>query len=671
MQLVNDLVRFEFSDQSGVLRQVQNLQSGQEYLLDPEGAALFWLTVPAGEWDSRYIDAAAQQCTINRSEHRLTIHYNHLIAVDGEKHPIELTVTVDLPDGSHEAFFQMSIRNDGIVPITEVWFPRFGGWNGLAGPGKDSLTVGAVPLDPHEFAVDRSWTTFGCRHNRVSQHFPHILLPWMDISGDGAGLWLINYMQTARIGGFSFENQKRHEAGLSLASGWFSHPEISAGQTWESSVFGLGVHQSDWHATAKHYREWLETWWKPAEVPDRVRRSLGSQAVIFTQFDGAPVRGFDKIPEVAAAGVKYGIHDLSIWDHAMLGNYAGTSGRMNTDYPEEQWEALRKGLAGAHELGVSVNALVNHRVVSQTCDFWLNGGHKGALRLRDGSVRAEAYPVSAFGAEWDATWRGPQSLIMCQRSKEFRESFLKHLDLLLEVGFDSMFIDQPCEYLPCYALNHGHISPDDTHQAVVEWIREFRGRLKAKYPDGYIIGEGGEIFVGEVIDVWWHWMWYRGRPDITAYSVPKMVNGYVTDRNILKAQAGFLHGFQLMFTTKGLEGTLDDVPEFARFIKKLAALREKTAHCTTFAQFEDEDGLTFSEGVKAKRFQTNDGADAIIIINPEEKAQTVKVSLTGVESNGGKLHRLDGSTSKADKIVDRVATLDLALAPLEVDVWEV
>jgi hypothetical protein len=215
----------------------------------------------------------------------------------------------------------------------------------------------------------------------------------------------------------------------------------------------------------------------------------------------------------------------------------------------------------------------------------------------------------------------------------------------------------------------------------VEWIIEFRKKLKQRYPEGYLIGEMPDVFTPLAIDVQWNWNWFRRPPDIMAYSMPLMYNAWVTDCNIEHAQKGFLYGLLLMFTTQGLEGTLEDAskdsPEFAEMIRKMARLRAQTAHCTVGVQFEDCDGLTIEAGM-AKRFSYARG-ESVVLINPTDKSMTTKLRLDLLDGSAddhlalGKplsvLYRLDGAAKELPwKSVSSV--LEIKLEPRDAVVWD-
>lgn len=676
MELSNGIIRLEFNEQTGALCKLCDLRTGKEHLADQTAGRLFQLLVPSASWESCHADARLQQCTFTKSGNTLTIRYAQLTAADGAVLPIRVDITVELPEGSREALLWMTIDNAGDRPVTEAWFPIIGEWSGYAGKGHDLFTPGTgmrSPFDPHVNPEPGSGATLLRMRLRRTFHFClETMVPWMDLSGGGRGLWLINYMKQAWVGGFALERGHGYDVDAPLVFGWYSHPEVKPGKRWESAPFGIGLHRGDWHETARQYRTWLQSWWTPVDVPDRLRRMMGVQNIMFNGFDGQPIRPLAEMADTAKIGLKYGIQDLCVWDYPMLGIYGRLTSDRITDYSLENWETMRRGVAAVKALGVTVSTILNQRAVSSTCDFWRKGeGKHAALLMRDGTPKAESFPCGSFGAEMAPLWQGPQSVTMCCRSAEYHRELDYHLDRVMDVGFDALFIDQPYEDLPCYADNHGHETPDDTLQGLVDWLGVFRKRMRARYPQSYLIGEMPCAFTGQHIDFGWNWFWASSRPDIMAYTLPGpgLLNGYAIDGNIDYCQRAFLVGFLIMIVVNGLEGTLDDKPQFAEYIKRLAALREKTAHCTMFGQFEDTDGLQ-CEGATAKRF-SYPGGDAVIVANMTDQPAQAQLCITGLQTaRKAKLYRLDGSTKEMESLSEGRAGLELLLAPRDIVVWE-
>ena len=149
MQLTNDFLHLEFDDRNGSLISLRNAQSGEEHLPDIPRATLFRMLVPAETWQSRFIEANQQECQLSLNGQRLTLTYDTLHTADhdpyqtsgsptweSENLSIRVVVTVDLPVGSPEAFLEMAIENHSNTSISEIWFPRLGGWTGMPAQGK-------------------------------------------------------------------------------------------------------------------------------------------------------------------------------------------------------------------------------------------------------------------------------------------------------------------------------------------------------------------------------------------------------------------------------------------------------------------------------------------------------------------------------------------------------
>ena len=230
--------------------------------------------------------------------------------------------------------------------------------------------------------------------------------------------------------------------------------------------------------------------------------------------------------------------------------------------------------------------------------------------------------------------------------------------------------------MPCYSTSHGHTAPDDTHQAVAEWVGEFRQHLLARFPEGYIIGEMPDIALGPQTDIFWNWGWFYANSAIGPYGMPPVLNSYVTDLDLERAQLGFLHGFLLMLTTNGQEDTLVDVPQFGNYIRQMAALRARTYEFTVKSQFSDMDGLT-CEGGQAKLFlPVWPGVNpAVTLINPTDKPSLARVDLepgqAGItKASPGLVYGLDGSMHSAGRLEGDRLILEIPLAPRDILVWE-
>jgi hypothetical protein len=185
-----------------------------------------------------------------------------------------------------------------------------------------------------------------------------------------------------------------------------------------------------------------------------------------------------------------------------------------------------------------------------------------------------------------------------------------------------------------------------------------------------------DVALGPVTDVFWNWGWSYAVSEIGPYGMPPVLNSYVTDLDLDRAQQGFMHGFLLMLTTNGQEDTLEDVPQFGAYIRQMAALRARTYPFTVKSQFSDVDGLE-CEGGQAKLFlPVRPGVrPAVTLINPSDKPSYARVRLdagqAGIQPAApGKVYTLDGSTRPGGRVVGDHIILEIPLAPRDAAVWE-
>ena len=130
MRLDNGLIRFDFDDKTGSVRQIADRTTGKRYLGDPRGARLAKLIVPTPEHVSRPLYShEAGRPGLRREGDTLTIAFPEL-RHRGEAAGVFLTVRVRLPEGRPEALFSAEIRNTSPHWVHELWFPWLGGRRG-------------------------------------------------------------------------------------------------------------------------------------------------------------------------------------------------------------------------------------------------------------------------------------------------------------------------------------------------------------------------------------------------------------------------------------------------------------------------------------------------------------------------------------------------------------
>ena len=268
MELNNGIISLVFSDNNGSLHQITDLRSGRNFLPDPTGNRLFRLIVPTPEYSSRPVYSHKNPGPeMDKNGDNLSISFRNLTS-DGESTGVSTKVNVKLPAGSAEALFSIEVVNNGSLMVDEVHGPWIGGWTGLAGKGKDSMTIGGWTLDPHKGFPTHRVHTFA-RKNMQRYYGGAFFLPFADISGGGEGLSYCIYTKTPRICGLKVDDLTNDYDSTCLSWMFVANAYIKPGESWKSPEVGVAVHNGDWHQTVDRYRDFLKTWWKPAPVPEK------------------------------------------------------------------------------------------------------------------------------------------------------------------------------------------------------------------------------------------------------------------------------------------------------------------------------------------------------------------------------------------------------------------
>ena len=655
MELCNGRLLLVMDEKTGSVRLVRDREAGLTHFdMTDESAparSAFRLMAPSPEWPGRHCDSGdTAPPHVTQTGETVALHYPDLRAA-GTATGISASVMVE--PGTDEVLFSIRVENRGELDIIETQFPWVGGWRGIGGPGKDRMIAGAcAECDPHGYPANRG-RTYARGHQRGNVGYPvYTYAPWLDISGPGGGVSLINYMRSPLNSFIAWENLRGYDPGLCLAVTWVFTNIIRPGESWESPPVGLSVHNGDWHDTADRYRAWASGWYRPAPTPRKVREAIGVQNVFFRNFDETPIRSFDTLPAVAAAGRKYGVDHLCVWDSAFLGTYMTPVKRDMLEMTEGDRAALSEGIRRARAEGTTVSALVNPRLIDPGLPVFEREGYADHIMRRyDGSPHWECWAGSLFHATADCFTRhlGPNCHVFSSFSPAYRERVARQMAQYAAFGFDAIFYDQPFEKWPDYAWFGKGRGPETTYAAVLEIVGEARRIMREACPDAYLIGEQCDIFGSQYID-WWM-AWYRSieEPIRAQYAIPDTMNSHVIDDSVPDAVHAFAAGLKLFLCVRGIEGTLDDAPELAAKVKQLAGLRSRTAERTALARFRDNCGIEVetSDHIVAYSYESAAGPAVVVASPGQGGAARVRIDRSAFSHPGdperGEVLSLDGT----------------------------
>jgi hypothetical protein len=671
MRIVSGRTEIEVDDDTGSITLVADI-NGRLYFDARQDEArlgrLFRVLLPEPDWVAHHADSGATRPRIARDgDGRVTLRYVDLVSPRGPT-GVEAEVVIE-GAANDEVRFSLSLTSRRDTDVTDVMFPWLGGW--VAGPpGADALVVGGIrSVDPQAYPKpDRD--TVGRWNQRDYWSYPRDLpSPWLDMSSRDGGVGVISYQREPSILGVFVENLAGYEPGLQQSVGLAEYPRLRRGETWQSPVVAVVAHEGDWRATADRHSSWVDTWFRPPPTPRWAREAIGVQNVLFRVQDGTRFHRFAEIPELARAGLANGVPHLTVWDLGLMGpapDFMTPWVPLSDDDRSEVAEAV----SAAHGLGARVSVVKNYRIAWPGSAFYRDtAAHELALRY-DGTPYVEEYLPSQWHPPFEAKHVGTLTHVLDPRASGYRERVLRGVSETLALGFDSIHWDQPHMEWPSYRDDVPG-QPYEVHPATVDLVGDVRRLIREHDPEGIMVGEWGDAFASEAIDLWFpSWPKDIGDLERAVYSVPQTLWSCVVDSDPALATRAFGFGAQLFLITKGLLGTLADVPAFGNHVRALAALKVRCAERLAHGRFRGAAALHVdADGTATASLFESPAGSAIVVVSPGA-ASHARVTLghrpVGADRGQapGQLHRFDGtSTATAGD------TLELDLATNEAAVW--
>ncbi len=639
---------------------------------------LFRIITPRPMWWGRPADSHQQPPPeIQRCGDALLIRYRNLLA-GGEETGINAEVRVEPSNAADELLFSLRLENRGNNQVADVFFPWLGGLDFSKQRGQ-VLAIGAKLFwDPAQLPLPGGPPCDRYRQRGGAMRYSvELAAPWINIPLGKAGLSYINYMPEAQMGYLALENLAGYDyhGPRRLALAWVHTLKLSPGETWTSPPLGLSVHEGDWHETADRYRHWVTPRLRAAPGVMHNRAMIGFQNVVFRDFDGTRIHKLEDLPRVAAIARKYGVSHISVWDYLSQGNYSKLDPVDVLEYSPAEAETLQRVLRQAKTEGSDMNAVVNFRFPNT--HIAQRGGEilKQIKRCYDGSPQTENWSANGNLGTWLSPHIGPQSYIYSSFSPEYRQWLFERVKRYIDLGYTSMFYDQPFEVMPDYGFCSRGGRPEMTYVAKLKLIAEVRNLLRQNDPRSIMIGEECEVFASQYIDMWMSWGLSSPAAIpgavLTRYSLPHTMMSWTVDNEPERASIAFALGMYLCLCVHGTVGTLDDEPVLAQHIRRLADLRQRSAARTVAARFNDTRGLSVkkdSEDLLAFGYDSPEGPAVIVAAPKTGGSIEVAIDRTAFTSTGdskhGRVMRLDGGTAETSG-----SKQQFKLAANEVAVW--
>jgi len=634
VKLENEDLEVALDSATGGFASIRDKRNGTEYISAPDRALLLRLIVPRGDFLGDHLDGAKPSILVEGQT--ATIRYN----LDG----IEAVATLGLEGPAVLA--TLSISNTGKRTIEETMFP----WVRGLGPMTDASLVCPSMFarrirDPLGAGLGRdhhTWNEGG--QKRVYRYPEHLASAWFDYGNAEQGIAIEGRHRDFSI--MDFYVHKVVEKTLSpvrrsLDLVTVQPRRIGPDETWTSAPVRIFLHQGDWHATADAHREWLSTWVRKAERPEKFAESIGWHFYFMKHQDGLVVNRYDDLPKMAEASLAAGCSYLLLFGWQTGGH---DNNYLYRYVPNESWggaSGLRAALEKVRQMGVEVIPFFNGTLANIEMPEHKEFGYRWEAMTRAGHPY---YAGSWARHNFEAPTRNRDMLHheICP-CDDFRPYFLDTARRIVrDYGFANLQLDQISEkMLPCYNPLHHHLHPDRAYvDGLGELLPKSRAMTRESKPNGVLIGECINDFTAQWLDGSWSWQ-QTDFPEPVLYTLPWVfMSDEIDALEYGEVNKAFAYKLLLDLKIDGGDSPVTKYPRFAAHIKGLADLRRRALDYYVFANFRDEEGLklTSTGRVMAKVFRNSAARKAGIVVTELGGQNTDAVLRTRWTPAGSKIH---------------------------------
>ncbi|MBR3929861.1 MAG: hypothetical protein IKJ65_12775 [Clostridia bacterium] len=395
------------------------------------------------------------------TERGYEIVYDGLIAEDGSRHDIRLTLFVSgQEDGS--LAFSFEICNDSLARVNEVQYPLFD-FERIEGDfEKDVLYLpdglGRRVINPH-LDTQLSHTEYMAADyvNIVKMYkYPgQLSMPWAALKSGKHTMYLAAHSKIWRQLSIITETEPREETHSRFIIGIASYPAVVPGETLAYDGFTLALFDGDWREGASLYRKWAESeWLSPIAHKKSIEKLNGWQRIIMKHQFGEIYCKYDDLPRLYRAGKKYGINMILLfawWEEGMDNGYPNY---MPADDLGGK-EALTRAIKTINDEGGQVILYANGHIIDISTEYYKTEGYKYTTKDIDLNDYREHYMFSNSGT---ILKMGNKSFAAgCYGTTEWPEKIMEIEKRHLALGSNGTFFDQlGCGFYLCFDNTHSH-----------------------------------------------------------------------------------------------------------------------------------------------------------------------------------------------------------------------
>ncbi len=600
--LQNQHLRLVISTAGSVLEFVCR-DTDTSYVHTP-GLPLWRVILADGESLVNLVTPNHQPCEVVHTGDAIVITVPHLAylshgAMRATGVTLRLTVTLDV----RAARWSVEVENpDPGITVMEVWAPML---NGLRPPADWSLyfprDCGLRLQDPIHNLGDRgAMLRFGVNNANLRELYPgKASMQWMGLFSPYEGLYFASEDRSLRTICLNAErNFGAHPADDTLFLCIIRYPGLRQGH-WKGAVVVTAVELADWHAGARRYRAWADTWLRLPVPPPWVQHLPGLQDTILREQYGSLVYSYDEMPALAQAALEVGVP---------LAKFSGwhTAGHDN-GYPDYVADPAQGGEAGLAAAVAAVQrtgarAMLYLQAVQMTRNSAFYAACGPAVSMRDpyGDELADTF-----------TWPGQSTVLpmsaqhqlvdACLSTREWQEAILDRVSYVLDLGADCIYLDRLAGFpgYLCFSEEHPHEYPCEAYTDRVRLGMACREIAKRRNPEialasEYINDAGLQPF--DFTIPFGAGVHHGGQNfgELFRYTFPEYIitTQYLNGPEYDRVKFAVVMGFRLFFAINWQHQPISTTPPaFRTFVREVITLLETYADPFLTGRFTDTDGL--------------------------------------------------------------------------------
>jgi len=709
-KLENEKIALTLSDEGAIIG-LKNKVTGHEYITYP-GGDLWRLFLYEGEpgkpkvgtmpycWEIPVYSRDQQKLRITQENDALKVEYKGIKVAEtgpsikyakqagltGKLLNINLSYTVRLQ--GDETVWEVELENNEDVGIGEIWFPIISGVTWLSPAKDDSLLI------PHYYGekINRPLETMTSKRfgmlGDIQPHITHIMYPyrmlypgpasmqWYALCNPREGLYLGSHDKSAQTTCLNIDKEK-YQGKEFLQFTFGKYPFIEKGGTWKSAPFVVCPYKGSWHIVAKKYLAWANTWMKKRTPPKWVRQMNGWQWIGLKWQSGVIQFTYDEIPRLYEDAKLGGLNTTWLvgWPHA--GN--------DREYPEYPYnidsrlgteEQLKKSLAHVQAEGGNIWLYNQGRMVDPETKWYKDIGHRVVMKTIWGGEYIENWSYWSYGSLMDLS-NQYKLLDACPSTPEWSNILLDYAKRSKELGTRAVFYDYWCHLRPylCFDKTHTHKHPAMAYgPGMLAILDRVKTEMAKEDPEFAIITEGITDVAGQYVDAVQGLvkrakqniydapaeedLRYETFPELLRYTFPELIlsNRQIDAEDYASLNWAFVYGMRFDIEINFNKGTFRDAPQLATQCKRLCKIRNEYSDLLLEGTFVDTEGFSLSnEKLVAKAYKNGDKY-AVLIWNPLENEQPVKVYVTDYElekaiSMEGKSSQIPPAMLGANKVL--------------------